>query len=129
MVRNSKAEARLARVGFLHPRLSAIVETLRVAAVREGLRSGSPSTPIEIIVRVADGSQSRLRLFAEELAAERLDVLVAVAPSGIAAAREASRTTPIIAVDLETDPVAAGWTASLSRPGGNVTGVFLDMPE
>jgi putative tryptophan/tyrosine transport system substrate-binding protein len=82
-----------------------------------------------MIVRVADGSSERLRMFAQELASERLDVLVAVAPSGIAAAREASRTTPIVGVDLETDPVAAGWIASLSRPGGNVTGVFLDMPE
>ena len=82
-----------------------------------------------MIVPVADGSSERLRMFAEELASERLDVLVAVAPSGIAAAREASRTTPIVGVDLEADPVAAGWIASLSRPGGNVTGVFLDMPE
>jgi putative ABC transport system substrate-binding protein len=82
-----------------------------------------------MIVRVADGSLERLRKFAEELAAERLDVLVAVAPSGIAAARAATGTTPIVGVDLETDPVAAGWVVSLSRPGGHVTGVFLDMPE
>jgi putative tryptophan/tyrosine transport system substrate-binding protein len=125
----SNALTRPARVGFLHPRLSAIVEPLRVAAVRDGLLSASPSSRIEMIVRVADGSLERLRMFAEELASERLDVLVAVAPSGIAAARDASRTTPIVGVDLETDPVAAGWVASLSRPGGNVTGVFLDMPE
>jgi putative tryptophan/tyrosine transport system substrate-binding protein len=125
----TKAQMRLSRVGFLHPRLSAIVEPLRVAAVRDGLLSASPGSRIEMIVRVADGSSERLRMFAQELASERLDVLVAVAPSGIAAAREASRTTPIVGVDLETDPVAAGWIASLSRPGGNVTGVFLDMPE
>jgi putative ABC transport system substrate-binding protein len=36
---------------------------------------------------------------------------------------------PIVAVDLETDPVAAGFVASLARPGGNVTGFFLDLTE
>ena len=34
----------------------------------------------------------------------------------------------MIAIDLESDPVASGWIESLARPGGNVTGVFLDFP-
>jgi putative ABC transport system substrate-binding protein len=38
-------------------------------------------------------------------------------------------TVPIVAIDLETDPVAAGYVTSLARPGGNVTGVFLDQAE
>jgi putative ABC transport system substrate-binding protein len=45
------------------------------------------------------------------------------------AAYTATKTVPIVAVDLESDPVASGWAASLGRPGGNVTGVFLDLPE
>src|SRR5829696_10518048 len=77
------AQTRLARVGFLHPRLSAIVEPLRVAAVRDGLLSASPGSRVEMIVRVADGSSERLRMFAQELASERLDVLVAAVPPGI----------------------------------------------
>jgi putative tryptophan/tyrosine transport system substrate-binding protein len=36
---------------------------------------------------------------------------------------------PIVAIDLETDPVANGFVASLAHPGGNVTGFFLDLPE
>jgi putative ABC transport system substrate-binding protein len=36
---------------------------------------------------------------------------------------------PIVALDLESDPVASGWAGSLSRPRGNVTGIFLDLPE
>ncbi len=56
-------------------------------------------------------------------------VIVAVSPSGVAAMREATRTTPIVAVDLETDPVAEGWVASLAKPGGNVTGVFFDFAD
>jgi putative ABC transport system substrate-binding protein len=46
------------------------------------------------------------------------------------AARGASRdeTIPIVANDLENDPVAMGYIASLARPGGNLTGQFLDAP-
>jgi len=119
-----------ARVGFLHPRLSPIVEPMRLAAVREGLALHGPaSRAIELVARVADGSLGQLRAHAEELARARLDVLVAVSPSGVAAAYEATRTIPIVGVDLETDPVAAGWVESLARPGRNVTGVFLDFAE
>src|SRR5207249_591863 len=45
------------------------------------------------------------------------------------AAHLATRTIPIVALDLETDPVASGVAASLARPGGNITGVFLDFPD
>jgi putative ABC transport system substrate-binding protein len=34
---------------------------------------------------------------------------------------------PIVALDLETDPVRSGLAASLARPGGNVTGLFMDQ--
>jgi putative tryptophan/tyrosine transport system substrate-binding protein len=36
---------------------------------------------------------------------------------------------PLIGIDLETDPIASGAVKTLSQPGGNVTGVWLDMPE
>jgi len=36
---------------------------------------------------------------------------------------------PIVAIDLESDPVASGFAKSLARPGGNLTGLFLDLPE
>src|SRR5262245_65633851 len=45
------------------------------------------------------------------------------------AATQTTRTVPIVAIDLETDPVASGLVASLGQPGGNLTGMFLDMPE
>jgi len=45
------------------------------------------------------------------------------------ASRNATSTIPIVAVDLESDPVAKGFVKNLARPGGNVTGVFLDLPE
>jgi putative ABC transport system substrate-binding protein len=53
----------------------------------------------------------------------RPDVIVAVSGQAIQAARDATATTPIVMV-ISTDPVARGLVASLSRPGGNVTGVM-----
>jgi putative ABC transport system substrate-binding protein len=57
---------------------------------------------------------------------------VIFAPGGpvlVAAAREATSGIPIVAHDLESDPVAKGWVKTLARPGGNMTGFFLDTPE
>jgi putative ABC transport system substrate-binding protein len=57
------------------------------------------------------------------------DVIFARGAGALTAARNATRTIPIVAVDLESDPVAMGFVRNLARPGGNVTGVFLDVPE
>ena len=40
----------------------------------------------------------------------------------------ATRTIPIVALDLEIEPVRAGWAHTLALPGGNLTGLFLDLP-
>jgi putative ABC transport system substrate-binding protein len=56
-------------------------------------------------------------------------VLIVVGAVAVSAASRATRTTPIVAIDLETDPVRAGYAASYARPGGNVTGLFLDQPS
>lgn len=45
------------------------------------------------------------------------------------AVRSATQTIPIVAVDLNSDPVEGGVVASFAHPGGNVTGVFLAFPE
>jgi putative ABC transport system substrate-binding protein len=42
---------------------------------------------------------------------------------------EGDPTIPIVGIDLETDPVASGWAKSFAHPGGNLTGLFLDIPE
>jgi hypothetical protein len=49
-------------------------------------------------------------------------------PSGFTHSSRGDPNIPIVAIDLETDPVASGVATSLGRPGGNVTGVFLDFP-
>ena len=66
---------------------------------------------------------------AREAVRGKVDVIHASAYGAIHAARSVTTTIPIVAHDYETDPVAAGFVASLARPGGNVTGMFLDLPE
>src|SRR5260221_2625443 len=64
-----------------------------------------------------------------ELASLKVDVIFARGTWALAAAKNATRTIPIVGIDLEIDPVEAGLVASIARPGGNVTGLFLDLSE
>jgi len=62
----------------------------------------------------------------------RLNVDVIVAPGGpvlVGAGREATSSIPIVAHDLESDPLAKGWIKTLARLGGNMTGFFLDIQD
>jgi len=92
-------------------------------------RPDSQASGLELVVRLADGNLSRLPALATELVNDRVDVIVAAGPPAVQAASGATATTPVIAIDLESDPVAIGFIASLARPGRNITGVFLDFPD
>jgi putative ABC transport system substrate-binding protein len=58
-----------------------------------------------------------------------VDVLLVRGAASLAAAKSATNRVPTVAVDLESDPVAMGFVRNLAQPGGNITGVFLDLPE
>ena len=118
------------KVGLLHPGESTTVN-IRVAAIHEGLNGTDNQRDLsfEIIVRLADGDVSRLPALATDLVNNRVDAIVAAAPAAVQAAAGATTSIPVIAIDLESDPVASGFVRSLARPGGNVTGVFLDFPD
>jgi putative ABC transport system substrate-binding protein len=60
--------------------------------------------------------------FVTELLQMNVDVLVVGAPPAIRAARQATKTIPIVMITNQ-DPVAAGYVDSLARPGGNITGI------
>jgi len=64
-----------------------------------------------------------------ELLALKCSVIFASNPYAIQAVTKATKTIPIVGVDLESDPVASGLINSIARPGGNFTGFFLDIPE
>jgi putative tryptophan/tyrosine transport system substrate-binding protein len=71
----------------------------------------------------------QLPKLAKDLVRPGVSAILAVGPVALRAARTATATIPIVALDLETDPVKAGFAESLSHPGGNVTGLFFDFPE
>ncbi|MCX7311863.1 MAG: ABC transporter substrate-binding protein [Alphaproteobacteria bacterium] len=114
------------KIGFLYPGRTAAGSS-RLAAFREGLRSaGLDPTQIEIVPRYAETVVERNAVLARELVEAKVDVLVAISVISVEVARAATKTIPIVAFDLETDPVASGLAANLARPGGNVTGVYFD---
>jgi ABC-type uncharacterized transport system substrate-binding protein len=66
---------------------------------------------------------------AADLIRLQVEVIFARGPDALAAAKNATTSVPVVAVDFESDPLAMGFVKNLARPGGNVTGVFLDLPE
>lgn len=81
---------------------------------------------VQIDIRWGATDATRSRKYAAELVALAPDVILAVASQATAALQEITRTLPIVFVNV-TDPVGAGYVASLSRPGGNATGfIFIE---
>ncbi len=79
--------------------------------------------------RSANGKQELLADLAAELVRLDPDVLFVLGPAAIKAAMQVTSTIPIVAIELETDPVQSGLVRSLTRPGGQITGLFVDLPS
>ena len=100
-------------------------------AFEDGLRDAGYVAGQDVVIdyRFAEGDPAKLPDVTAALIARRVEVLVAHGPAALRAARNATTRIPIVATDFETDPVAAGFAQSLARPGGNVTGAFLDQAD
>ena len=98
----------------------------RIAAFIEGLQQlgWTIGRNVQIDIRWGAADAVRSRKYAAELAATAPDVIFATASETTAALRETTRTLPIVFVGV-TDPVGAGYVASLARPGGNATGFAI----
>ncbi len=117
------------QVGFLYPGPQAAAPA-RIAAFSSGLQAGGVRPEqVTIIPRVTGGDPALLAPMAADLVGRNVDLISAISPAAIRAAQAATRTIPIVAGDLESDPVASGFVASNARPGGNITGTFLDFPD
>jgi len=102
-----------------------------MTTLRDGLRELGyvDGQNMTLMYRSAQLGLNTLPRLATELVQRNVNVLYAVGPAAVRAAINVTSTVPIVAMDLESDPVANGWARSLARPGGNVTGLFLNFPE
>jgi putative ABC transport system substrate-binding protein len=105
------------------------VPNLRAAFVQGLAESGYvEGKNLAIESRFANFKPELLPEAARDLVRRNVDAIFAF-PEAIVPARNATTSIPIVAVDLESDPLAKGYVKSLARPGGNMTGMFLDLPE
>jgi putative ABC transport system substrate-binding protein len=120
---------KLYRIGFISPSSSATAAP-NLEAFRQGLRGQGyvEGENIAIEFRWAEGSAERLPHLVAELIELKVDVMVVGGATGALAAKNARTTTPVVFAAV-TDPLGYGLIESLSRPGGNVTGVALALGE
>ena len=115
------------RIGYLSlaakpgPRDEAFVQALRELGWDDGRN-------IAIEYRWAANKTESLAALADELVALKVDLIVAASTPAIQAAKNATKTIPIV-MGQNADPVGMGFVASLARPGGNITGVSGILPE
>jgi len=83
---------------------------------------------VQLEVRWGNGEFDRLPALAAELVQLKVDVIVAATSPSVVAARQATRTIPIV-MPVSSDPVGEGLVASLAHPGGNITGLSMMAPE
>jgi putative ABC transport system substrate-binding protein len=86
-------------------------------------------TTLAIDVLSVDGIEA-IPAAMEELVRRKVDVIVSDGQEAkLKAAKAATATTPIVMIAISFDPLARGYVQSLARPGGNITGVFLNNVE
>ena len=98
--------------------------------LRQGLRAQGwiEGGGVNFAFRSADGNPRDLPGLARHLASLKPAVLFCAGPAAVDAAVHATSSVPIVALDLETDPLRSGLVRSLAQPRTNVTGLFLDQP-
>jgi putative ABC transport system substrate-binding protein len=122
--------AKIARIGFLHSASPEGVGDVHLQVFRDGLRELSyvEGKNLQLELRWGEGKLERLPALAAELVVAKVAIIVAVTSPSVAAARQATRTIPIV-MPLSSDPVGNGLVASLAHPGGNITGLSQMAPE
>ena len=121
---------KVARIGWLeisspNPEVMRLIEIFRQGLRDLGWVDGHN---LAFEYRYAEGNPERLPDLAADLVRLKVEIIVTHSGAPIRAAKEATRTIPIVMV-VSGDPVADGTVASLARPGGNITGLTIISPE
>jgi len=125
---SAQQAAKVPRIGYLSGNLAAAPHLPE--AFRQGLRDLGYVEGRNLVIEYRDveGKYERLPALAAELVALKVDVILAGGTPQPLAAKQATRTIPIVFAGA-ADAVTSGLVASLARPGGNVTGLSVLLPE
>ena len=125
---SAQQAAKIPRIGVLradspgNPMVEAFKQGFRELGYIEGKN-------IFIEYRYAEGKVDRFPDLAAELVRMKVDVIVAAGDAGARAAKNATKTIPIVMFGVGTDPVERGLVESYARPGGNITGFTVVAVE
>ena len=125
LIAEAQQATKVPRIGYLSS-LDAARESTRSEAIRMALRELGyiEGQNIATEYRYLEGKRDRAPELAADLVRLKVDIIVVAAGLGtIQAAKNATKTIPIVMTGGGTDPVEAGLVESLARPGGNVTGL------
>jgi len=124
LVAEGQRGTKIQRIGFLASESRATFEVDRIQVFRQALRDFGyvEGQNIGVEWRFTDGKDERAADLATELVHVGVDVLVVSSVAPALAAKQATKTIPIVFLNIG-NPVARGLVASIPRPGGNVTGV------
>ena len=124
VIADAQQAKKISRIGYVSGTGDMTNQGPYVEALRQGMRELGyvEGKTFAIEYRGAEGNLQRVPAIVQELVQQRVDILVVPIPSAIRAAKQATKTIPIIMIS-GLDPVAEGWIDSLAHPGGNVTGL------
>jgi putative ABC transport system substrate-binding protein len=118
---------KIPRIGYFSP-VDAASDAARDEGIRLALRELGYVEGANIVIdyRYANGKRDRFQDLAAELVRLKVDLIIVAGGGGpVRAAKNATKTVPIVMTGGGADPVEAGLVESLARPGSNVTGVTL----
>lgn len=126
----ARAQTIAPRLGYLYTGPKSNLAS-RVEAIMTGLRESGLAAPVqvELVVRTTDNDPTLIASMIDEIVAGRVNLFISQGLAVTRAFRWVAPDIPVVAIDLETDPLASGIAESLARPGGSITGVFLDFPD
>jgi len=114
------------KIGYLHP-LTIDTRLILLSSLRKRWLELGYVEGETVLLRSARGDVSRMPDLVRELVDLGVGVLIVVGLPATRAALSAAPGIPVVVIDLETDPVKAGFINSWAKPGHNLTGLFLDQ--